>query len=92
MAEHWAAYVNDNDYGLGAYVPIAKELTCYRFSAGRKSEQGACSYFAPLTTFAVTPGMDFQYDLYLTAGSSSEIRERFQKLHSHRDHNSIPNP
>lgn len=79
--EHWAAYVNDEKYGIGAYVPMASELTCYRFSAGRSSEQGACSYFAPLTTFAVTRGLKFEYDLHLTAGTIEQIRARFKALH-----------
>jgi hypothetical protein len=77
MAENWAAYVDDDDFGLGVYVPIARELTCYRYST--RGKPGACSYFAPITHFAVTPGKDFQYDLYLTIGTLEQIRERFEK-------------
>lgn len=84
MAEHWAAYVDAKDFGIGAYVPVAKSLTCYRYSAGRSSKEGACSYFAPITTFAVTPGFVFEYDLFMTLGTSREIRETFRQIHSRR--------
>ncbi len=57
MTESWAAYVDKLDFGVGVYVPIAKELTCYRYGDGRTSAQGACSYFAPLTRFAISPGL-----------------------------------
>ncbi len=69
--------MDDNDFGLGVYVPIAERLTCYRFS--QRGNPGACSYFAPLTRFAVTPGKDFRYDLYLTIGTPGQIRERFKR-------------
>ncbi len=75
--EHWAAYVNTNDWGIGVCVPVATELTCYRYAAGHTAERGACSYFAPVKSFAITPGMKFEYDVWLTVGTVREIRERF---------------
>ena len=80
ITEHWAAYVNTNDFGLGVMVPVADELTCYRYAAGHTSAEGACSYFAPLVKFAITPGFVFEYDVFLTLGSSTEIRERFKTI------------
>lgn len=74
MTEHWAAYVDKTDFGLGALVPSATRLTCYRYDAGNTSAQGACSYFAPLTNFAITPGLRFDYDVYLAVGSLDQIR------------------
>jgi len=79
MTENWAAYVGTNDFGIGAYVPVATNLTCYRYGK-RITDRDACSYFAPLTRFAVTPGLVFEYDLYLTIGTSAEIRETFRKI------------
>jgi hypothetical protein len=79
ITEHWAAYVDDMGFGLGAYVPVANELTCYRFGDGKR-EHGSCSYFAPLTRFAVKPGFVWEYDVYLTVGRGEEIRQRFQQL------------
>jgi len=76
MTEHWAAYIDKEDFGLGAYVPVADQLTCYRFGDGN-AKKGACSYFAPLTKFAIKPGLEWEYDVYLTIGTSAEIRKRF---------------
>lgn len=79
MTEHWAAYVDKDDFGLGAYVPVAEQLTCYRFGNG-DAKKGACSYFAPLTRFSIKPGLDWEYDVYLTIGKIEQIRERFESL------------
>ncbi len=79
ITEHWAAYVDDTGFGLGAYVPVANDLTCYRFGDGKR-EHGACSYFAPLTRFAIKPGFVWEYDVYLTVGREAEIRQRFYEL------------
>ena len=81
ITEHWAAYVGTNNFGIGAYVPIAKSLTCYRYAAGQTSKQGACSYFAPIIHFAITPGFVFEYDLFMTLGTAEQIRESFRKIH-----------
>jgi hypothetical protein len=74
---HWAAYVDKDDFGVGVKVPIADELTCYRFGDGN-AEHGSCSYLAPLTTFAITPGLVFTYDLFLTCGTLKEIETRLK--------------
>jgi hypothetical protein len=79
MTEHWAAYVNKDGFGLGAYVPEAKKLTCYRFGDGDRA-QGACSYFAPLQQFAIEPGFKFEYHIAITLGTAEEIRERLIDL------------
>lgn len=79
MTERWAAYVNKDDFGLGAYVSKANKLTCYRFGDG-DAKKGACSYFAPLTQFAVEPGLTFEYSLVVTLGTVEKIRERFIQL------------
>lgn len=79
FTERWAAYVDKGNFGIGAFVPAATNLTCYRFGEGG-SERGACSYFAPLIRFGIKPGMAFDYNVYLAIGSSSEIRDEFRKL------------
>ena len=82
ITENWAAYMDENGIGIGAYVPIADSITCYRYAAGKKSSEGACSYFAPITYFAITAGFSFEYDLYITCGTVDQIRRRFVELHS----------
>ena len=79
IPEGWAAWVNDRNTGVGVFSPIAKELTCYRFGASPKAA-GACSYFAPLVNFAITPGMHFEYEVALTMGAPEEMRAAFSKL------------
>lgn len=79
MTEHWAAYVNANDWGMGFYVPAANDLTCYRYGDGDE-KRGSCSYLAPLGHFAIKPSMIFSYDLWMTIGQTGEIRERFGRL------------
>lgn len=79
FSEQWAAYVDKHDFGVGVYVPAATHLTCYRFGEGG-SAQGACSYFAPLVRLAVTPGMVFNYDVYVAVGTPAEMRAEFRKL------------
>ena len=81
FTERWAAYVNTNNFGVGAFVPVADTLTCYRFGDGRR-EHGSCSYFAPLKSFAITPGLKFEYDVWLTIGSADDIRARFADIRS----------
>ncbi len=79
MTEHWAAYVDDHDHGLGVYVPVASELTCYRYGKNDASPE-ACSYVAPLATFAITRDFTWEYEVYVTIGTLSEIRQRFVEL------------
>ena len=79
IPEGWAAYVNDRNTGIGVFAPVAGELTCYRYGAS-PTAPGACSYFAPLVTFAITPGMHFEYEAALALGTPEEMRAEFEKL------------
>ncbi|MFN9080326.1 MAG: hypothetical protein ACK5X8_07250 [Planctomyces sp.] len=79
MTEHWVAVLNGEDWGLGCYVPRASQLTCYRAGQG-SAAAGACSYFAPIDTIAVTPGFDMRWTVWLTLGEVTGIRRRFQEL------------
>lgn len=79
MTEHWAAWVDDKGHGLGICVPSADELTCYRFGDGN-AKRGACSYLAPIRTLAVTKDFDHTWDIWLTIGTTEQIRSRFQKV------------
>ena len=82
--ENWAAFVGDDNFGMGAYVPVANSITCYRYVV-KDNADASCSYFAPLTEFAITPGTVFEYDLYLAVGKIDEIRAAFVKLHEARE-------
>jgi hypothetical protein len=80
--EHWAAYVDDAHWGLGVYTPGTAEMTYYRYR-GEKGPQGSgCSYFSPIRTLAITSGLVLEYDVYLTIGTTEEIRSRFYRVHA----------
>ena len=79
IPEGWAAWVNDKNTGVGLFAPVARELTCYRFGAS-PTAAGACSYFAPLVKFAITPGLHFEYETALALGTHDEMRASFKKL------------
>lgn len=87
ITEHWAAYVNDSDQGIGLFVPKAAEATFYRFPAKKDRGNGTgddswCSYVAPIQSLAVTSKFEFSYDVWITMGPVSEICDRFRKLAS----------
>lgn len=79
MTENWVAYVNREGEGVGVYVPSVTEATCYRFR-GKAGGDLDCSYVAPISTFALTPGLRCSYQAYFTIGTVEEIRERFGKI------------
>lgn len=85
--EHWAAYTDSTGWGIGVYTPGTPVSTAYRFPGdGRTGPQGsACSYFAPVRTFAIERGMVFSYDVYLTIGTEEQIRRRFYSLYRQRE-------
>lgn len=80
--EHWAAYADSTGWGLGVYTPGTPLSTTYRFEGDGVGgpDGGACSYFAPVRTFAIGKGMTFTYDVYLTIGPVSRMRETFDSL------------
>jgi len=80
--ESWAAFVNQSDWGIGVYFPEKTELTCYRYEGDRKSGPmgSACSYFAPILTFAISKGLVYEYDIYLKIGTAAEIRDSFSEI------------
>lgn len=83
--EEWAAYVDSTQWGIGVYTPGTSVSTAYRFSGdGTAGPEGsACSYFAPVRTFAITKDLIFEYDVYLYIGTISEIRKTFEGIYRH---------
>jgi len=92
MTECWAAYVDEKGWGIGVYTPVMKHVTCYRHRGKPGPTGGGCSYFAPIKPLAVTPGFVFEYDVYLTIGTISEIRTRFTTLHRKLQRKKKPTP
>lgn len=74
LHEPWVAYRAPNGDAIGLMVPVSQQITCYRVDAPGAA---ACSYVAPITTFALTPGLKFEYDWFLAMGTIESIRDRF---------------
>ena len=80
--EEWSAYVDADDYGIGVYTPGTTQITYYTFGHGPGgAAKPSCSYFSPIRTLAITSGMELVYDVYLTIGTTDQIRSRFKALH-----------
>ena len=83
--EHWVAYVDDTGWGIGAYTPLADNEVIYDFVACIFScstcptgyDSYDTSYVSRQYIYAFTQGSSFEYDLYLTIGTLSDIRSRF---------------
>lgn len=77
----WVAYVNDDNWGIGIYTPGTPEFTVYRaLGDGTTGPSGsACSYVAPIRTFALTSGLTLDYEVFLTIGTLDEIRAAFAR-------------
>jgi hypothetical protein len=87
LNENWAAYLDRTGRGLGIYVPGVDRMTCYRYVVGSETGPDApsCSYFAPLVKFAITPGLDHRYELFIHAGPLTDIRAMFARIRNARN-------
>ena len=83
--EHWSAYVNDAGWGIGVYTPGTADMTMYRYGDGTLAGPTGshCSYFSPVRTMSITPGLVFEYDVYLTIGTVNEIRSVFYDIRNY---------
>lgn len=77
FSEPWAAWVNAAGQGVGFWFPHADFATAYRV---RDTGVGDCSYIAPLQTFALKPGLVFEYEVALSLGTAEQIRAAFTQL------------
>lgn len=74
----WCAWVGgDEEEGLGLFMPHTTQATCYRV---RNGNRGDCSYVAPIQTFALKPGLVFEYEVILAIGDLEQLRQVFAKL------------
>lgn len=77
FSEPWAAWVDATGQGVGVWFPHTDFATTYRV---RDTGVGDCSYIAPLQTFALKPGLVFEYEVVLALGSVEQIRAAFSQL------------
>lgn len=87
--ENWAAYVDNNQWGIGLYFPGTEErikLTCYGHQGPSGPTGGGCSYFAPEKFLEIVSGFDYRYNVHMTIGNVTDIRARFKNI---RDGNAL---
>jgi hypothetical protein len=77
VPEEWAGFVGPDGRGVGVYFPGTKQITTYKHPGPTGPTGGGCSYFAPIRTMAITPGLVFEYEVFLTIGTAGEMRGRF---------------
>lgn len=77
FGERWAAWVDAEGQGIGLYLPHTDTATTYRV---RDAGVGNCSYMAPVQTFALKPGLVFEYEVVLALGNVEQIRAVFMKV------------
>ncbi len=76
-AESWIAWVDGQDSGIGLYMPHADKITAYRVRQGNAAD---CSYAAPIQTFALKPGLVYEYEAALAIGTLDQLRAVFLNL------------
>ncbi|MBL9131783.1 MAG: hypothetical protein JNG86_11320 [Verrucomicrobiaceae bacterium] len=77
VAGSWCAWIDSNNKGIGLHMPHTRQITCYRVRNGNKAD---CSYLAPIQTFALKPGLVFEYEVALALGTLEQIRAAFTAL------------
>jgi hypothetical protein len=84
ITENWAAFVDPKTgQAVGVYSPVAQTMTCYRVGADGSTACSDCSYFAPTMRFSIKPGMELEYHIFITIGSSVEaVRKVFSGIRS----------
>lgn len=78
--ENWAGFVGPDGRGVGVLFPGTEKITTYRHPGPAGPKGGGCSYFAPIRTMSITPGLVFDYNIYLTIGTADEMRARFKPI------------
>jgi len=89
--EHWVALLDDQDFGLGIYLPDACAFTGGyagkpKGSGGPKDSQ--TGYMGPTIREVLDHNIDFRYDYTLIVGSLAEIRSH---VYSHEKGRPLPN-
>lgn len=74
--EHWAALIDDGDWGVGVYTPTSELIVGgFAGSPGRGDPAGSSTgYLAPLRTEAIAWDTVYEYESYLILGYVNDIR------------------
>jgi hypothetical protein len=79
--EHWAACVNQQNFGFGVYSPQRSTFTggLYGSTRGGERDNSTC-YLSPLGWAALGKTSTYSYGYFLTVGSLDEIRQDVYEL------------
>ncbi len=86
LNEHWLAWVNEDDFGVGVYTPNAHETLSGRVGtastqpSGRIETSSATTYSTLIAQIRLTTYEPFAYDYYISVGRVSSMRKAFNKL------------
>lgn len=81
VTEHWMAFVDDNNWGMGVYCPISSNfLAGMSGKPGFEAKDGPTSYIAPVKTFAFKKRDVLEYTYYIIIDDLSKIRKEIYKL------------
>lgn len=85
--ENWSAFVGefDDSFGIGLYIPNETQFLAGVFdrentTSEDPSKDAATSYIALVKNMTFKSYSPFEYDFYLSAGDSNEIRTAFSTL------------
>ncbi len=74
--EKWAAYVDDDNWGVGVYYADAEEfIGGFAGSPGGGTMDASTGYISPLRTMAIEKDTVFEYEYTLIVGNLDEIRD-----------------
>ncbi len=78
--ETWAAWTNEEDYGIGLFVPGTEIMLAgrYEYNGSKNPANGGTSYVAPLRTMEFYSFVPFEYEYIIAAGTIDEMRATFQ--------------
>lgn len=82
---HWSAWINDGDYGVGIFSPGLRHHYAGRLKVEGEEEipaekRQSVSYTAPIGYFEIENLSEVKYDCYLTVGRLDEIKKTFNAL------------
>lgn len=83
ISEHWMAFVDDNNWGMGVYNPLCNHfLAGMSGSPGKESKDGSTSYIAPIKKEILYKNCVYEYEYFIIIGMLDEIREKVYDLNS----------
>lgn len=89
--EKWSAWVDDNDWGIGLFVPNVDSLVAARsmYDGSKYGYATSTNYTAPVKMMALYFGEKIEYSYLITTGTVDEIRAKFKANKDFTDNASL---